>query len=327
MTDTSTTPAEQPAQQAVLDLNKLIEIGKQIGTLDEQISASSGSEAAMRKSVTARYATENSGMIDQLMTSFLPQLAKLELAVLVGFLDALPERIEDEYGEQVKQLVDGEVKRLSESTQSNVGPLREKRKTLVEQFKAVRSVLDLMGIETSSVPDPKRGGGRPAGSGSSGSSPSKTGKNKDHYRFTMNGERRPPSQNSFSSLAYYATMGCVQPDESLRGQTKTLEDGTVVDRYEQRKAELEKAPERWGVKQLKDFLAENSVTYGPPGQGDDNWEVELPNKTKIGARRLDSDQDEDIYALVAAAKEQEEDEEENGGEESEETPQEAVASA
>lgn len=256
----TTPPAEE--KKVTIDLASLQELGSKINEIDTSISAATGSEAAVRKSISAGFASENAEEIEKIVATLLPQFGKLEVPVLAGLLDRLPEAMLEEYEPKVKELIDAQVETATAGAKGDLTKLREERKAKVDAFKALKSILEQFQIDTSSVPDPKRGGGRPAGSGGGAA---KTGRNKENYRYSMDGENRPPSQNTMSSLAYYSTMGCAGTAEK---------------------------PERWSTQQLKDFLVEQGVTWGL--EGDDTWQVELPNKRVIAARRLDPAVDTDI---------------------------------
>lgn len=252
--------------KVTIDIDALAAIGAEIAAIDTQISAASGSEAAVRKSIAANLATEHASEIDAIVNKLLPELQKLDVPVLAGLLDRLPEAMAEEFEPKVKELIDTKVTEATSGAKADLAGLRETRKAKLEAFKALRSILDQFQIDTSSVPEPKRGGGRPAGSGGGGGS-AKSGKNKQNYRFFMDGEKRPKSQNTMSSLAYYSTQGCAGTEEK---------------------------PERWSTSQLTDFLVEQGIT--PTAEGDDTWEVTLPNGRVISARRLDPELDPEIFA-------------------------------
>lgn len=287
MTDTATAPAASTSGNVTLDVDTLSRFAKEIAGLDEQISAAGGSEAAIRKSVSTRILAENSTVVSQVTDTLVAEMHKLPSAVIVGLLERLPEAMAEEFEAQISEVVDAQVEELTKSVKGNVEPLKELRRTKVEMFKATKAILEGFGMDVSSVPDPKRAGGRTAGSTSS-DGPTKTGKNNENYRYSMNGKDRPKSQNTFSSLAYYSTVGC---------------------------AGTEAAPERWSTKQLKDFLVENGIKWGKPGDGQDEWSINLPNNTVIAARRLNAEKDADIFAAVAKAEKEDKENEDSGEEE------------
>lgn len=257
-----------------IDLAALQGVGSEIAEIDTKIAAATGSETAVRKGIVGGFATENAPVIDGILEKLLPQLAALETPVLAGILDRLPDAMEEEFKPRVDELVDGLVEEATKGAKGDLTALRELRKTRIEAFKAIKSILEQFQIDTSSVPDPKRGGGRTPGSGGGSA---KSGRNKEGYRYVMDGGKRPPSQNTLSSLAYYATLGC---------------------------AGTEAAPERWGTKQLKDFLAEAGVKWGAPtedGSTDDTFEVTLPNGKVVSAYRYTQETDPELYADEADA--------------------------
>lgn len=203
----------------------------------------------MRKSIAQGLATENSDQVDGIVGQVVTQFEKLDVPVLAGLIDRLEDALKEKFKPTIDSFIDERVKSQGSSSADDVAALRETRKARIEGFRALKTILDTFGIDTASVPEPKRAAGRPSGSGGA-----KSGKNKEGYQYIMDGKDRPPSQNSFSSLAYYSTNGCAGTEEK---------------------------PERWGSEQLKSFIAEQGVTFGT----DESWEVKLPNGTVIGARK------------------------------------------
>lgn len=239
------------AKEISVSLDQLEEIAKAITEIDTQITAASGSEAQVRKGIAQGLASENAEQVDGIVGQVLSQFETLDVPVLAGLLDRLEDSLKEKFNERINTYIDERVKASGTGSDVDVAALREARKAKVESFRALKTILDTFGVETESVPEPKRAAGRPAGSGGG----SKSGKNKEGYQYSMDGKDRPPSQNSFSSLAYYATEGC---------------------------AGTEDKPERWGAQQLKDFLKANGVNFGQ----DETFEVKLPNGRVIGARRV-----------------------------------------
>lgn len=288
MTDTTQAPP-----QIVLDLNTLKALGAEIAVFDEQITAATGSEAQMKNSVLTRVATENDADVSRWLDSFVTELAKLETPVLAGFLHRFADVTNERFLGRIDELVNAELSKLKANVAGTVEPLKEQRKAKFNLFQAMRAILEQSGADVSSVPVPKRsaGGGRSSGGGSGRSGSRATGWNTDELRFTMDGKNRPPSQNTFSSLAYYATMGC---------------------------AGTEEAPDRWGAPELRTFLE----SKGAKIEKGATWEVELPNGTKVGARPLNENDDKDIYDLVRAKEEAEASDDDNGDDDngSENTP-------
>jgi hypothetical protein len=240
-------------QEISVSIEQLEDIAKQITEIDTQISAASGSEAQVRKSIAQGLASENSEVVDKIVDQALTQFEKLEAPVLAGLLDRLEDALKEKFKPTIDAFIDERVKaQSSDENAVNVTALREARKAKVEGFRALRTILaTFLGDEAvEAVPEPKRAAGRPSGSGGG----AKSGKNKEGYQYVMDGKDRPPSQNSFSSLAYYSTLGCAGTEEK---------------------------PERWSSDQLKSFLAEQGVNFGT----DETFEVKLPNGKTVGARK------------------------------------------
>lgn len=259
----------------------LAEFAKRITDLDAKIAAASGSDAQAKRAWIDSLIAQNQAEVDGYVNSLIEQLGNIDLPILVGLVTRLEERVKSDLEPRVTAYVDEEFPKSQTDTQEDVGQLRETRKELLVQFRALREVLKTFKIDTDHIPEPRRGGGgRPAGSGGGGGASAKSGNNKEGYRYLMDGKPRPPSQNSFSSLAFYATNGC---------PAKVLEQQGLSPEEAKQKAESKK----WGAPQLKTYLQQEGVNFGQ----DDTWEVTLPNGTKIGARRF-TEQDKIELKLV-----------------------------
>lgn len=247
------------AKSMTIDLDSLASLGKEIAEIDTRIGAASGSESAVRKRVAESFAVENAAEVEKIVDAIAAQLNKYELPVVIGVIDKLEDHLQDTFSGAADELIEERVKALTADSKEDVSGLREQRKQKNEMFKALRLLLEQQfGIDTKSVPDPKRGGGRPPGS-STGATPKKDGYNKEWLRYSIDGKERPASQNSFSSVAYHATAGC------------PTDDGTP----------------RWGAKQLRTWLEEQGVKVGSAEDGgQDEWSVTLPNGKTLSARRL-----------------------------------------
>lgn len=258
--------AKTAGTNITLDVTELEKLSAAISEIDTQISANSGNGAAMKRSLSERIATENASDIDPIVTQVVDMVQGLSPALIAGVMSKLPDALDENFNGEVNDFLDAEVKKITEGSTNDVAALREARKAKVEAFRAFKTVLDTFGIDTASVVEPKRSAGRSASSGTP-----KLGKNKEGYRYFLDGKARPLSQNTISSVAFTGTVKC---------------DTT------------EGAPERWGVKQLKEFLVAQGVNWGV----DDEWEVKLPNGSVASARRFT---DEEVAEIEAANSEAE----------------------
>jgi len=246
------------AKQVSISADMLKDHAAKITQIDSQIAAATGNDASVRKAVIEELATANSDQVNSVAGKIVEQLKKLDPAVLVG----LQARVEEAFSGELKALTDDVINsKMKEKVGEgvDVNALKETRKAELDAFKALKTILDSVGIDTSDVPEPKRSGGRSSGGGTV-----KSGKNKEGYRFTLDGKDRPDSQNSFSSLAFYATEG-LKVDPST---------GDVVVREKGDEGKL-------GSKELKELLAKNGIKFGEQ----DEWSLTLPNGKVIGARR------------------------------------------
>ena len=257
------TPTEAPApdmSKVSIDANSLQDLATKITELDTKIAAASGNDTQARKAFIEQVTTERAEAVDELVSSIVSQLKERPADVLVGLVTRLSEQIKTDLEPVVNEWVDKEFAAQKPTAEVDVNALKEERKAQVNLFRALREVLNTFKIANDHIPEPKRsGGGRPAGSGSGGAD-SKSGVNKEKYRYLMDGKERPKSQNSISSLCFYATEGVpakANPEDP-------------------------KPRKRWGTGELKDFIKSQGVDFGK----DDSWEVKLPNDKTIGARRM-----------------------------------------
>lgn len=246
--------------QMAISADVLENLGQTITGIDLRIVSASGSDSQAKRAFVESIVAKHTAQAEETSTNLIAQLRELEPEMLVALVTALQDDLKTELQPVVDGWVDEEFPKTQTESKEDVAALREERKTLVGHFKAMRELLNAFKIPNEHVLDPKRvGGGRPAGSGGGGDN-AKSGKNKEGYRYIMDGKERPPSQNSFSSLAYYSTAGvpkALNPDSTIA---------------------------RWGAKELKAHIAEKGINFG--ADGDNEWTVELPNGKTIGARRL-----------------------------------------
>jgi hypothetical protein len=239
-----------------IDINALETKAASIKEIDAKLASANGNEKQAIKAVTESLVAENAESIDGLLNKVLDQLAKQDLTLLIGIGEKFSDAFNDKFGEKITEIVSAKVAETTTTlSKDEVNALREQRKNELGQFRALKDILDSVGVDTSAVEEPKRAGG---GGGKGGSS-SKSGKNREGYQFTLDGKDRPVSQNTFSSLAYYATTGCPKAA-----------------------GEMDDEKARWGTAQLKEFIASQNVKFGE----DETWEVTLPNGRKVGARRV-----------------------------------------
>lgn len=239
-----------------ISVDSLRDLATQISELDTQIASASGSDAAAKKAIVEQVTTENAEQVDGMLNDLITSISEQDTRILVGLVTRLEERLKTELAPKVDEFVTAELQRTQSVGKEQVDGLKQKRKELLDRFKALRQVLESFSMDVSSVPEPKRGGGgRPAGSGGGKGA---SGSNKENYRYLIDGKPSPKSQNKFSSVAFYATHGV----------PKALDSNANTD--------------RWSTDQLRDFLKEQGVDF----PNVDEWEVTLPNGKKVGARRM-----------------------------------------
>lgn len=245
--------AKDGPQAISLDVSVLVNLKSEIDALQTQVAAVSGNDAAVRKQIANDLAEQNADQIDSYVGQLVENLNTLEVPVLIGLRSKIEDALSANFDAKVKAFLDERVEQATAGSADNVQTIKDDIKAKIEEFRSVKTILDSFGVDTSGVEEPKPRRGRGSGSGAP-----KSPKNKEGYRYSLDGKERPDSQNLISALCFYSTVGC-DPDNP---------------------------EDRWSTKQLKSFLAEQGVNFGE----DDTWEVTLPNGKVISARRFNDDE-------------------------------------
>lgn len=226
----------------------------QITDIDSQLAAKGGSEAQQRKAAIEAIASENADVIEKAVAQFVKALEKVEPGVVAGVLERFPTAVSEQFQTAIDGLVAEKIKAAAGTDDINPETLKATRKELAADFDSLKRLLvkalpddseQFAAANALEVPKSRRS--------STGTGTKKSGKNKEGYRYAIDGKDRPNSQNAFSSVAYYATEGCPTPD----------------------------GRERWTTDELKEFVAAQGVKFGE----DDTWSVTLPNNKVVSAKR------------------------------------------
>lgn len=256
------------AETQGISIDMLKEKQKVLSDIDSQINAATGNDAAARKAVIDGILATHAEAIDKTFQNLMNSLTQLPSDVFVGLLAKLEEASKGELKTKVDAVVDERVK-ANAGEAVDVDKLKEQRKAELEVFRALKVMLKSLGTpqeELDTIEEPRRSGGGRTGSGGT---TAKTGMNKEGYRYFMDGKGRPTSQNSFSSLAFYATNGLDEAGNKVADGVKSKMSSK-------------------GLRAVVDAaLAEQGLKFGEAPQ----WEVTLNNGTKIGARKFDPEVD------------------------------------
>lgn len=274
MTVTEVPQNPSGAQQFSLSTDKLVDLQNSISDLDKRLAAKTGGEDAKREvaknTLLDKYETET----DQRMDNLLPQIEKSvpNRDEFIALLAAIQESfIQGEFREALNKYLDQVVAEQPAEDETSEETLKDERKKKVDLFKSVKQILESFGVDVSGFKDPTRS---PRGSSSS---TTKTGFNKEQYRFLINGTPATKANNVISAIIYQNTEGM------------EMKDGEPV-MYE---GAGDKTKVRIGTKQFKDWLA---VKLGATWGAKDEWEITLPDGKKIGARRF-TEQDKNELGL------------------------------
>lgn len=180
--------------------------------IDEILDAASGSESAGKRSLANSLATENEVAWKKVADNLVGGLSKIEdPAVLAGAFTGVVKAMNDKFKESIDAYLSAEVASRQTDAPAVAPEVLEaklaERKNLVEQFKALKNILDMFGQDTSDIPDPKK---------RTGSRGKRGPRVLTNFDFFIDGEARSASQNSLSSIANTVCSGLNWKTSDLR---------------------------------------------------------------------------------------------------------------
>jgi hypothetical protein len=195
MTDTMTAP--QGGISVTPDA--LREKVDEISQLDEQLDAASGSETAGKRALANGLASESENLwkefADQIVSKIQAQTAD-DVSQLAGVFTGVVSSLNEAFRNTVDEFLTTEVTSRQENREAvspdQIKEWTDARKTLMEQYKALKGILDLFGQDTSGIPEPKK---RTGARGKRGP------RVLQGYDFFIDDEPRSQHQNSLSSIA------------------------------------------------------------------------------------------------------------------------------
>lgn len=177
-----------------VDVEALQEVSSQISEIDVVLDANSGSKSAGKRAVKNQLiASGDSEFATQVVSQLRDNFEGESLfGTYLTILDALENEFEDETDEVVSQKVEEQASNVEAVSDEEVVKMTEKRKGLVEQFKALKNILEMFGQDVSNIPNPKirRGGAGPRGP-----------RTLSKFQYTVNETELEPEVNSLSTVA------------------------------------------------------------------------------------------------------------------------------
>lgn len=179
-----------------VDLASLQAKYDEISALDEKLDAASGSEAAGKRAIASAIASETESSWRKAADSILKGLAGQDVKTQVGVYTGLIHTLQDQYRDVVDEFLSEEVERTKadqpQVSQEEVEELTKQRRVALDQFRALRNILDIFQTDTTTVPEPKKR------TGSRGPRGPRVLKG---FNFFIDGVARSESQNNLSSIA------------------------------------------------------------------------------------------------------------------------------
>lgn len=152
-----------------VDIEALKAKSAEIAELDTVLDAQSGSKAAGKRSVINGLMASSSSedFVNSVVSKLRENFSEEEL---YGTYFALVSALTDDVGDEADQFVDAEVEKNSATASEKlpddqIAEISEDRKKKVQEFKALKSILEMFGTDVSEVPEPKsrRGSRGPRG--------------------------------------------------------------------------------------------------------------------------------------------------------------------
>lgn len=193
MTDTATAPAGG----ITVTPDALRDKYNQIAEIDSRLDAASDSKGAGKRAVANQLASEHGAQGTQIVDQIAGHLENVDIPVLVGIYTQLLSDLNTRF----KAQVDSYVERVAEENKNNntaetvsqqeITTLTTERKRLNEEYKALRSILEMFGQDVSNVPTPKKRTGAKGPRGARASS---------KIEWTVNGETLTGAPGKFANV-------------------------------------------------------------------------------------------------------------------------------
>jgi hypothetical protein len=191
------TGENQMAEGISVTLDSLRDKYSEIETIDQQLDAASGSESAGKRALVNALVAENENVWKKPADSLVNSLNKIEdVAIRTAAFHGVVKALNDSFKDQIEEFLAKEVEaRKSDAVvvpPEEIETLSTSRKNLVEQYKALRNILEMFGQDVTTVPEPKK---RTGARGKRGP------RVLQGYNYSIDGKERSASQNSLSSIA------------------------------------------------------------------------------------------------------------------------------
>ena len=214
MTDTATAA---PGGGISVSPDSLRQKLNEINEIDSQLDAASDSKGAGKRAVANQLASEHGAQGTQIVEQISQHLNNVETPVLAGIFTQLVSDLNarfksrvDTYLEQVAEANKAENAGATIS-ETEIATLSEARKRLNEEYKALRSILEMFGQDVSGIPTPKKRTGKAGKRGPRASS---------QIVWTVDGETKTGTEGKFANVA--KNLGF--PGDNLRSIAKSFRE-------------------------------------------------------------------------------------------------------
>lgn len=169
----------------------------EIDAIDSKLDSVSGGADSGKRALANQIASETSASWKKVADNLVTNLGKIEDPNdLTGAVTGLIKAVNDSFKESIDKYLTEQVEaRKSDApavSDSEIDELTSSRKELVDQYKALRQILEMFGNDVSAIPEPKK---------RTGSRGKRGPRVLTNYSFSVDGKERTSSQNSLSSIA------------------------------------------------------------------------------------------------------------------------------
>ena len=191
----------------------------EIARLDDVLDAQSGSKAAGKKAIKNRLVSEsaNQDFIQRTLATMRDSFSEEEIyATFFAFVDALEGEFADEADGHVEGIIEAQQTEQAEKlSDAEVAEIQEDRKNKVQEFKALKNILEMFGQDVDSVPEPKirRGSRGPRGP-----------RTLSKFQYRVNDTELESDVNSLASVAKLANVKVKELKDFITNQGVDLKN-------------------------------------------------------------------------------------------------------
>lgn len=192
-------------QQGIsVTVDSLREKADEIAAIDAQLESANGGGSGGKRAIANRFARENAEQVEQIVAQIQNYLADANDEVRAGVFFGLEKRLNEVVGQQATKFVESLAEaNKSDEPQEKLDPevlanLRDQRKQKVQEFGALKGILEMFGQDISEIEEPKSGRGGPKGE--------RGPRAINQMVWTVDGQEVPADKSTLSGVASVVSM-------------------------------------------------------------------------------------------------------------------------